>query len=82
MVLVNNATTHGVMFDDNACATSAEFAYLNSGNMFARDVVCQAGPMHSFAMRDATTYEYGYPPAGWWLPLPPNTHQVSCLLVP
>ena len=42
MVLVNNATTHGVMFDDNACTTNTEFAYLNSGVMPARDVVCQA----------------------------------------
>lgn len=82
MVLVNNATTHGVMFDDNACTTNAEFAYLNSGDMPARDVVCQAKPMHSFAMQDATTYEYGYPAAGWWLPPPPNTHQANWLLVP
>ena len=38
--------------------------------------------MHSFAMQDTVTYEYGYPAAGWWLPPPPNTHQVSWLLVP
>ncbi|MFK2905299.1 alpha/beta fold hydrolase [Dyella ginsengisoli] len=82
MVLVNNATTHGVMFDDNACTTNAEFAYLNFGVMPARDVVCQAKPMHSFAMQDTVTYEYGYPAAGSWLPPPPNTHEVSWLLVP
>ncbi|EIL91529.1 alpha/beta fold hydrolase [Rhodanobacter spathiphylli] len=82
MVLVNNATTHGVMFDDNSCTTGAEFAYLNSGDMPARDVVCQAKPMHSFAMQDAMTHEYGYPAAGWWLPPPPNTHQANWLLVP
>ncbi|TPG05064.1 alpha/beta fold hydrolase [Rhodanobacter glycinis] len=82
MVLVNNATTHGAMFDDNACTTNAEFAYLNSGVMPVRDVVCQAKPMHSFAMQDAVTYEYGYPAMGWWLPPPPNIHQVSWLLVP
>ncbi|HTI84142.1 MAG TPA: alpha/beta fold hydrolase [Acetobacteraceae bacterium] len=82
MVLVNNATTHGAMFDDNACTTNAEFAYLNSGAMPVRDVVCQAQPMHSFAMQDAVTYEYGYPATGWRLPPPPNIHQVSWLLVP
>lgn len=82
MVLVNNATTHGVMFDDNACTTDAEFAYLNSGVMPARDVVCQAKPMHSFAMQDTVTYEYGYPAAGSRLPPPPDIHQVSYLLVP
>ena len=82
MVLVNNAATHGVMFDDNACTTNAEFAYLNFGVMPARDVVCQANPMHSFAMQDAVTYEYGYPAAGSWLPPPPNTHQANWVLVP
>jgi len=82
MVLVNNATTHGVMFDDDTCTTNVEFAYLNLGVMPARDVVCQAKPMHSFAMQDAVTYEYGHPAAGWWLPPPPNIHQVSWLLVP
>lgn len=82
MVLVNNAATHGAMFDDNACTANAEFAYLNSGVMPVRDVVCQAKPMHSFAMQDAVTYEYGYPAAGWLLPPPPNVHQVSWLLVP
>ncbi len=82
MVLVNNAATHGVMFDDNACTTNAEFAYLNFGVMPARDVVCQANPMHSFAMQDAVTYEYGYPAAGSWLPPPPNTYQANWLLVP
>jgi pimeloyl-ACP methyl ester carboxylesterase len=81
MVLVNNAATHGAMFDDNTCTTNAEFAYLNSGVMPVRDVVCQATPMHSFAMQDSVTYEYGYPAAGWWLPPPPNIHQVSWLLV-
>lgn len=82
MVLVNNAATHGVMFDDNACTTNAEFAYLNFGVMPARDVVCQANPMHSFAMQDAVTYEYGYPAAGSWLPPPPNTYQANWVLVP
>lgn len=82
MVLVNNATTHGVMFDDNACTTDAEFAYLNFGVMPARDVVCQAKPMHSFAMQDTVTYEYGHPAADWRLPPPPNIHEVSYLLVP
>lgn len=82
MVLVNNATTHGIMFDDDTCTTNVEFAYLNLGVMPARDVVCQAKPMHSFAMQDTVTYEYGHPAAGWWLPPPPNIHQVSWLLVP
>ena len=82
MVLVNNATTHGVMFDDNTCTTNAEFAYLNLGAAPARDVVCQAKPMHSFAMQDTVTYEYGYPAAGSWLPPPPIIQQVSWPLVP
>lgn len=82
MVLINNGATHGVMFDDNACTANAEFSYLNSGVMPARDVVCQAKPMHSFAMQDSMTYEYGHPAAGWWLPPPPNVHEVSWRLVP
>lgn len=82
MVLVDNATTHGLMFDDNSCTADAEFAYLNAGVMPARDVVCTAAPMHSFAMQDNVTYEYGYPAAGRWLPPPPNVHQVSWRLVP
>jgi pimeloyl-ACP methyl ester carboxylesterase len=82
MVFIDNATTHGAMFDDNACTTNAEFAYLNFGVMPARDVVCQAQPMHSFAMQDTVTYEYGHPATGWWLPPPPNIHQVSYRLVP
>ena len=82
MVLVNNATTHGVMYDDNACTRSTEFAYLNSGVMPVRDVVCQAQPMHSFAMQDTVTYEYGYPAWGGWLPPAPPVQQVSWLLVP
>ncbi|APG03914.1 alpha/beta hydrolase [Luteibacter rhizovicinus DSM 16549] len=82
MVLVNNATTHGVMYDDNACTRSTEFAYLNAGVMPVRDVVCQAQPMHSFAMQDTVTYEYGYPASGAWLPRPPPVQQVSWLLVP
>lgn len=82
MVLVNNATTHGVMFDDNPCTNDTEFAYLTFGVMPARDVVCQAGPMHSFAMQDAVTYEYGFPAAGWLLPPPPIVRQVSWLLDP
>lgn len=82
MVLVNNATTHGLMFDDNACTANAQFAYLNSGVMPARDVICQAKPMHSFGMHDTVTYEYGYPAAGGWLPPPPDIHQVSYVLVP
>lgn len=82
MVFVNNAATHAAMFDDNACTTNAEFAYLNFGAMPARDVVCQAKPMHSFTMQDTVTYEYGYPAAGWWLPPPPDIRQVSWVLVP
>jgi len=82
MVLVDNATTHGIMFDDNACTTNAEFAYLNFGVLPARDVICQAQPMHSFAMQDTVTYEYGHPATGWWLPPAPNVHQASWLLVP
>jgi pimeloyl-ACP methyl ester carboxylesterase len=82
MVLVDNATTHGAMFDDNACVAHAEFAYLNFVVMPNRDVVCQAQPMHSFAMHDSVTYEYGHPAAGWPLPPPPNVHKVSWLLVP
>jgi hypothetical protein len=38
--------------------------------------------MHSFAMQDTVTYEYGHPAAGWWLPPPPNVHQANWLLVP
>jgi len=82
MVLVNNATTHGVMFDDNPCTNDTEFAYLTFGVMPTRDVVCQAGPMHSFAMQDAVTYEYGFPAAGWLLSPPPIIRQVSWLLDP
>jgi len=82
MVLINNATTHGVMFDNNACTANTEFAYLNFAVMPSRDVVCQAKPMHSFAMQDTVTYEYGYPAAGSWLPPPPNVRQVSWTLVP
>lgn len=82
MVLINNGATHGVMFDDNPCTAHTEFAYLNFGAMPARDVVCQAQPMHSFAMQDTVTYEYGHPAAGWWLPPPPDVHQVSWPLVP
>lgn len=82
MVLVDNATTHGLMFDDNACVADTQFAYLNAGVVPARDVVCEAGPMHSFGMHDAVTYEYGFPAAGWWLPPPPDTRQVSWWLVP
>jgi pimeloyl-ACP methyl ester carboxylesterase len=82
MVLVNNATTHGVMFDDNTCTRAAEYGYLNSGTMPNRDVICQAQPMHSFAMQDTTTYPYGYPATGWLLPPAPNIRQVSWRLVP
>lgn len=82
MVLVDNAATHGLMFDDNACTASAEFAYLNFGVMPARDVVCQATPMHSFGMQDSVTYQYGHPAGGRWLPPPPDVHQVSWPLVP
>ncbi|UPG85971.1 alpha/beta hydrolase [Luteibacter aegosomatis] len=82
MVLVNNATTHGVMFDDNPCTTDVEFGYLNAGVMPAWDVVCQAKPMHSFAMQDSTTYEYGFPAVGGWLPLPPIIPQQGWLLNP
>ncbi|WP_240147846.1 alpha/beta fold hydrolase [Luteibacter yeojuensis] len=82
MVLVNNGATHGIMFDDNTCTNDTEFAYLNFGVMPARDVVCQADPMHSFAMHDSVTYEYGFPATGWWLPLPPIVQQVSWPLVP
>jgi len=45
-------------------------------------VVCQAQPMHSFAMQDTVTYEYGYPAWGGWLPPAPPVQQVSWLLVP
>lgn len=82
MVLVDNATTHAAMFDDNACTADAEFAYLNLGAMPGTDVICQAMPMHSFGMHDTVTYEYGHPAAGVWLPPPPNVHQVSYRLVP
>lgn len=82
MVLVDNATTHAAMFDDNTCTTDAQYAYLNTGVMPARDVICQAQPMHSFAMQDAVTYEYGRSTLGWWLPPPPNIHQVGWRLVP
>ncbi|WP_329743052.1 alpha/beta fold hydrolase [Dyella sp. A6] len=82
MVYINNGATHGVMFDHNACAANVEFAYLNYGVMPARDVVCQAAPMHSFTMHDSTTYDYGHQASGSWLPPPPDIHQVSGSLVP
>jgi pimeloyl-ACP methyl ester carboxylesterase len=82
MVFINNAATHGAIFDDNACVTAVEFGYLHTGVLPSRDVVCQAGPMHSFAMHDSTTYEYGYPATGAWLPPPPAVRQVSWLLIP
>jgi hypothetical protein len=82
MVLVDNAATHAIMFDDNACITNAESAYLAFGVMPARDLVCQAKPMHSFAMQDSGSYEYGYPAAGGRLPPPPNVRQVSWTLTP
>ena len=82
MVFIDNAATHGAIFDDNACVTAAEFGYLNSGVLPARDVICKAGPMHSFGMQDSVAYEYGYPAIGTWLPLPPNTWLVNYPLVP
>jgi pimeloyl-ACP methyl ester carboxylesterase len=82
MVLVNNGATHGLMFDDNACVAGVEFAYLNSGVMPDSDVVCEAGPMHSFGMWDTTTFEYGHTATGASLPPPPNLHEVSDWLVP
>lgn len=82
MLLVDNATTHAAMLDNNPCTTDAQSAYLNTGVMPARDVICQAQPMHSFAMQDAVTYEYGHSTFGWWLPPPPNVHQMSWRLVP
>ena len=82
MVLVDNAATHAIMFDDNACITNAESAYLAFGVMPARDLVCQAKPMHSFAMQDSGSYEYGYPAADGRLPPPPNVRQVSWTLTP
>ena len=82
MVFIDNAATHGAIFDDNACVTAAEFGYLQTGALPSRDVVCQAGPMHSFSMHDSTTYEYGYPATGSWLPPPPDMRQVSWPLVP
>jgi hypothetical protein len=82
MVLVDNAATHAAMFDDNACTANAEFAYLNFGAMPARDVICQAKPMHSFTMQDTVTYEYGHPATGPGLPPAPDIHQVSWMLVP
>ena len=82
MVLINNAATHAVMYDTNPCTAATEFAYLSSGNLPNRDVVCQAQPMHSFAMQDTVTYEYGFPAAGWLLPPAPWVQQVSWRLVP
>jgi pimeloyl-ACP methyl ester carboxylesterase len=82
MVLVDNAATHAIMFDDNACITNAESAYLAFGVMPARDLVCQAKPMHSFAMQDSGSYEYGYPAAGGRLPPPPIVRLVSWTLTP
>ncbi|GAA0683801.1 alpha/beta fold hydrolase [Dyella marensis] len=82
MVFIDNAATHGAIFDDNACVVAAEFGYLNTGVLPKRDVICQAGPMHSFGMRDSAAYEYGYPARGPWLPLPPDVGQVSWVLVP
>jgi len=68
MVYINNGATHGVMFDHNACVAMAEFAYLNYGVMPARDVVCQAAPLHSFTMHDTKTYDYGHQSSGPRLP--------------
>jgi len=82
MVLVDNGATHGLMFDGNACVDDAEFAYLQAGVMPDRDVVCEAGPMHSFGMWDSTAYEYGHAAAGSALPPPPDLDWVSDRLVP
>ncbi|UPG94323.1 alpha/beta fold hydrolase [Luteibacter aegosomatissinici] len=82
MVFVNNAATHALMYDDNACVKAAEVAYLKGGTMPSRDVICQGQPMHSFSMQDSVTYEYGFPAAGWLLPPPPLVQQVSWRLVP
>ncbi len=83
MVFIDNAATHGAIFDnDNTCVTAAEFGYLNNGLLPARDVVCQAGPMHSFGIYDSTAYQYGYPSTGSWLPPPPDVWQVSWRLIP
>ncbi len=84
MVLVNNATTHGVMFDQNPCVAQVEFDYLNLGVVPDNDVVCQAQPMHSFFMQDMRTYEYGHKWTGGWLPPPPEpeAHQLTYRLVP
>ncbi|MCB1566647.1 MAG: alpha/beta fold hydrolase [Xanthomonadales bacterium] len=69
MVLVDNAATHAVMFDNNACVLDVELAYLNDGVTPNRDVVCDAAPMHSFGMSDTETYEYGHRSVD--LPIPP-----------
>lgn len=82
MVFIDNAATHGAIFDNNPCVTAAEFGYLNTGALPSHDVICKAVPMHSFAMQDSATYEYGYPVTGSWLPPPPNVQQVNWLLVP
>lgn len=82
MIFIDNAATHGAIFDDNACVTAVEFGYLNAGVLPSHDVVCQAGPMHSFGMHDSAAYEYGYPAMGSWLPPPPDVRQVSWRLVP
>ncbi|NII72484.1 pimeloyl-ACP methyl ester carboxylesterase [Dyella sp. SG562] len=82
MVFIDNAATHGAIFDDNACVVAAEFGYLHTGVLPKRDVICQAGPMHSFGMRDSVAYQYGYQALGPWLPLPPDVRQVSWVLVP
>lgn len=75
MVLVNNAATHGVMFDDNACTTPTPSSPTRLRCHAGLDVVCQANPMHSFAMQDAVTYEYGLSRSRVsWLPPLPNTH--------
>jgi pimeloyl-ACP methyl ester carboxylesterase len=82
MVLVDNAVSHGLMFDDNACVADAQFGYLNTGVLPGADVVCEAGPMHSFGMHDTVTYEYGRNASGSTLPTAPDIRQVSYRLVP
>jgi hypothetical protein len=82
MVLVDNATTHALMFDDNACVADAQYGYLNAGVLPRADLVCESGPMHSFGMHDTTTYEYGNAASGSTLPPPPDVRQVSYRLIP
>ena len=55
MVLVDDAHSHGVLYDD--CARGNTSRYLRTGRLPARDVHCQAQPLPG----DRNVYEFGNP---------------------